>query len=149
MQQDFSAEEAPPIVAIFAPRPITRHQQTVQFDLTYTVTNGKQVQGLSNFVNRVGKSRKTVVFKSWGKWRCANCGTPFTPERRKGPLGSNSLCNKCGIRWAKEENMKKRAPPEVLLERGISPPKDSLPDEEVQRERESTRQKMAVEALLS
>jgi len=34
--------------------------------------------------------------------RCLSCGTTETPEWRKGPQGSNTLCNACGIRWSKK-----------------------------------------------
>lgn len=33
---------------------------------------------------------------------CANCHTRDTPEWRKGPSGNRDLCNRCGLRWAKQ-----------------------------------------------
>ncbi|KAL1591146.1 hypothetical protein WHR41_00360 [Cladosporium halotolerans] len=38
---------------------------------------------------------------------CADCGTLDSPEWRKGPKGPKTLCNACGLRWAKKE--KKRS----------------------------------------
>eukprot|EP01088_Endostelium_zonatum_P018416 TRINITY_DN5905_c0_g1_i1.p1 TRINITY_DN5905_c0_g1~~TRINITY_DN5905_c0_g1_i1.p1 ORF type:complete len:277 (+),score=55.34 TRINITY_DN5905_c0_g1_i1:184-1014(+) len=32
---------------------------------------------------------------------CRACGVKETPEWRKGPLGKKTLCNACGLRWAK------------------------------------------------
>ncbi|GAA5898065.1 uncharacterized protein JCM6883_000912 [Sporobolomyces salmoneus] len=32
---------------------------------------------------------------------CQNCGRTDSPEWRSGPTGSKSLCNACGLRWAK------------------------------------------------
>jgi len=32
---------------------------------------------------------------------CANCHATSTPEWRKGPDGTHSLCNACGLSWAK------------------------------------------------
>lgn len=32
---------------------------------------------------------------------CANCGRTDSPEWRVGPSGQRSLCNACGLRWAK------------------------------------------------
>ncbi|KAM3065418.1 white collar 2 type of transcription factor [Clarireedia jacksonii] len=39
---------------------------------------------------------------------CTDCGTLDSPEWRKGPSGPKTLCNACGLRWAKKE--KKRTP---------------------------------------
>ncbi|CAG8474191.1 6861_t:CDS:2 [Ambispora gerdemannii] len=33
---------------------------------------------------------------------CTDCGTVESPEWRKGPLGPKTLCNACGLRWAKK-----------------------------------------------
>ena len=32
---------------------------------------------------------------------CTHCGSTSTPEWRKGPLGKNTLCNACGLQFAK------------------------------------------------
>jgi hypothetical protein len=32
---------------------------------------------------------------------CLHCGSNQTPEWRKGPLGGNTLCNACGLQYAK------------------------------------------------
>jgi hypothetical protein len=32
---------------------------------------------------------------------CTDCGTLESPEWRKGPKGPKTLCNACGLRWAK------------------------------------------------
>ena len=34
---------------------------------------------------------------------CTDCGTLDSPEWRKGPSGPKTLCNACGLRWAKKE----------------------------------------------
>ncbi|OJD15642.1 hypothetical protein AJ78_04103 [Emergomyces pasteurianus Ep9510] len=34
---------------------------------------------------------------------CTDCGTFSSPEWRKGPSGKKTLCNACGLRWAKQE----------------------------------------------
>ncbi|OBT65464.1 hypothetical protein VE03_04969 [Pseudogymnoascus sp. 23342-1-I1] len=41
------------------------------------------------------------------KYVCTDCGTLDSPEWRKGPQGAKTLCNACGLRWAKQE--KKRS----------------------------------------
>ncbi|RDW94183.1 GATA transcription factor LreB [Aspergillus mulundensis] len=37
------------------------------------------------------------------EYKCADCGTSDSPEWRKGPEGPKTLCNACGLRWAKME----------------------------------------------
>ncbi|KAI9491947.1 hypothetical protein BDB00DRAFT_883618 [Zychaea mexicana] len=34
---------------------------------------------------------------------CTGCGTTDAPEWRKGPMGPKTLCNACGLRWAKTQ----------------------------------------------
>ncbi|KAL1732512.1 blue light receptor [Schizophyllum commune] len=34
---------------------------------------------------------------------CITCGRTDSPEWRKGPLGPKTLCNACGLRWAKQQ----------------------------------------------
>ncbi|QMW25010.1 hypothetical protein G4B84_000255, partial [Aspergillus flavus NRRL3357] len=38
-----------------------------------------------------------------GEYMCTDCGTSDSPEWRKGPEGPKTLCNACGLRWAKKE----------------------------------------------
>lgn len=33
---------------------------------------------------------------------CVTCGRTDSPEWRKGPMGPKTLCNACGLRWAKQ-----------------------------------------------
>ncbi|RXK36079.1 hypothetical protein M231_06673 [Tremella mesenterica] len=35
---------------------------------------------------------------------CVTCGRTDSPEWRKGPLGPKTLCNACGLRWAKRNS---------------------------------------------
>lgn len=37
-----------------------------------------------------------------GELVCHECGTTESPEWRKGPAGPKSLCNACGLRFAKK-----------------------------------------------
>jgi PAS domain S-box-containing protein len=62
------------------------------------------------------KERKKV--KVAEEYVCADCGTLDSPEWRKGPKGPKTLCNACGLRWAKKE--KKRGGDDV--KEGYSPP---------------------------
>ncbi len=41
-----------------------------------------------------------------GDYVCTDCGRVDSPEWRKGPLGPKTLCNACGLRWAKRVKRK-------------------------------------------
>jgi hypothetical protein len=38
-------------------------------------------------------------------FRCDFCGITKTPERREGPGGKRTLCNKCGLKWARGKRL--------------------------------------------
>ncbi|ORX83604.1 hypothetical protein K493DRAFT_194149, partial [Basidiobolus meristosporus CBS 931.73] len=40
--------------------------------------------------------------KAYSERICTECGTTEAPEWRKGPNGPKTLCNACGLRWAKK-----------------------------------------------
>ncbi|KAI7282122.1 hypothetical protein KC352_g6242 [Hortaea werneckii] len=48
---------------------------------------------------REGKKKAKIT----EEYVCADCGTLDSPEWRKGPKGPKTLCNACGLRWAKKE----------------------------------------------
>lgn len=48
------------------------------------------------------KDKKKKI-KMADEYVCADCGTLDSPEWRKGPKGPKTLCNACGLRWAKKE----------------------------------------------
>lgn len=48
--------------------------------------------------------------KAIDEYVCTDCGTLESPEWRKGPTGPKSLCNACGLRWAKKEKRAKTGP---------------------------------------
>jgi hypothetical protein len=39
---------------------------------------------------------------------CSICKTRQTPMWRKGPAGKNTLCNRCGIKWSRIQNPRKK-----------------------------------------
>ncbi|KAL0061467.1 white collar 2 type of transcription factor [Marasmius tenuissimus] len=49
-------------------------------------------------------SKKKKLKKSHApeQYVCVTCGRTDSPEWRKGPLGPKTLCNACGLRWAKQ-----------------------------------------------
>ena len=46
---------------------------------------------------------KKKKLKLADEYVCTDCGTLDSPEWRKGPSGPKTLCNACGLRWAKKE----------------------------------------------
>lgn len=50
--------------------------------------------------------KKHKKVKSADEYVCTDCGTLDSPEWRKGPNGPKTLCNACGLRWAKREKKK-------------------------------------------
>jgi PAS domain S-box-containing protein len=53
---------------------------------------------------RTGDKKKKL--KMVEEYVCTDCGTLESPEWRKGPSGPKTLCNACGLRWAKREKKK-------------------------------------------
>ena len=56
--------------------------------------------------DRDGIKEKKKKLKVAEEYVCADCGTLDSPEWRKGPKGPKTLCNACGLRWAKKEKKK-------------------------------------------
>ncbi|PQE20140.1 Cutinase palindrome-binding protein [Rutstroemia sp. NJR-2017a BBW] len=50
---------------------------------------------------------------------CTDCGTLDSPEWRKGPSGPKTLCNACGLRWAKKEKKRTPTAPSAQLQQGV------------------------------
>jgi len=58
---------------------------------------------------RDGKRQKVampavIAAQQEGMHVCVTCGRTDSPEWRKGPLGPKTLCNACGLRWAKRNS---------------------------------------------
>ena len=58
--------------------------------------------------------KKQKKVKSADEYVCTDCGTLDSPEWRKGPNGPKTLCNACGLRWAKKEKKKSGSGPGLL-----------------------------------
>jgi hypothetical protein len=48
------------------------------------------------------KKKKLKKLHSADQYVCVTCGRTDSPEWRKGPSGPKTLCNACGLRWAKQ-----------------------------------------------
>ncbi|KAK2073902.1 hypothetical protein P8C59_008145 [Phyllachora maydis] len=62
---------------------------------------------------RAGDTKKKQKLAE--EYVCTDCGTLESPEWRKGPSGPKTLCNACGLRWAKKEKKKSSVPRRVYL----------------------------------
>ncbi|KAH7138358.1 hypothetical protein B0J11DRAFT_514203 [Dendryphion nanum] len=61
--------------------------------------------GIQISIDRDNRSQgdKKKKIKIADEYVCTDCGTLDSPEWRKGPNGPKTLCNACGLRWAKKE----------------------------------------------
>ncbi|KAI9691382.1 MAG: blue light receptor [Bogoriella megaspora] len=57
-----------------------------------------------------GPGEKKKKVKVTDEYVCTDCGTLDSPEWRKGPAGPKTLCNACGLRWAKKEKKRQGVP---------------------------------------
>jgi PAS domain S-box-containing protein len=69
--------------------------------------------------DRDGAKKEKKKLKVADEYVCADCGTLDSPEWRKGPKGPKTLCNACGLRWAKKE--KKRGGDDGKTPLGFTP----------------------------
>ncbi len=64
--------------------------------------------------DRDGPKKDKKKLKVADEYVCADCGTLDSPEWRKGPRGPKTLCNACGLRWAKKEKKERKNSAEEL-----------------------------------
>ncbi|KAI0950127.1 hypothetical protein AcV7_008688 [Taiwanofungus camphoratus] len=58
--------------------------------------------GDDNTCDPNGSRKKLKRSYTSDQYVCVTCGRTDSPEWRKGPLGPKTLCNACGLRWAKK-----------------------------------------------
>jgi len=77
--------------------------QLLDFTQTNTANKAKVVNYTPTTtpkrVRKIPKRKRKVVAEC-----CAWCSTNTTPEWRRGPYGKNTLCNACGLKYAKGAN---------------------------------------------
>jgi PAS domain S-box-containing protein len=75
--------------------------------------------------------RKKKPKQDDGDHVCTDCGRVDSPEWRKGPLGPKTLCNACGLRWAKKIKRKGGDPNvaagAMMVQGGGMPPAGGVP----------------------
>ncbi|KAF2865101.1 hypothetical protein BDV95DRAFT_587314 [Massariosphaeria phaeospora] len=104
------------------------HMETIEMLTGLRYRDGERSQGISTgdaspllirgdagiqiSLDRDGRtsSDKKKKLKIADEYVCTDCGTLDSPEWRKGPNGPKTLCNACGLRWAKKEKKKQGAP---------------------------------------
>ncbi|KAL5346280.1 white collar 2 type of transcription factor [Pseudogymnoascus australis] len=74
-------------------------------DASPTLIRGDSGTSMSADKDGRGGDKKKKL-KTADKYVCTDCGTLDSPEWRKGPEGAKTLCNACGLRWAKQEKKK-------------------------------------------
>ncbi|KAF1973613.1 hypothetical protein BU23DRAFT_463948 [Bimuria novae-zelandiae CBS 107.79] len=102
----------------------TTHLETIEMLTGLRYRDGERSQGISTgehspmlirgdagiqiSLDRDGRtsSDKKKKIKIADEYVCTDCGTLDSPEWRKGPSGPKTLCNACGLRWAKKEKKK-------------------------------------------
>ncbi|KAJ3365770.1 blue light receptor [Allomyces javanicus] len=68
------------------------------------------------------KKRKRRASKPATDRVCIDCGTTTSPEWRKGPTGAKTLCNACGLRYAKKVKTEKQLAREARAAAGAVTP---------------------------
>ncbi|CAO3645235.1 unnamed protein product [Cunninghamella echinulata] len=89
----------------------TTHSSSSSSSLHFSTTNRaasieptiKIENELKNENKQEDKKRKQKkIYVTSENYQCTDCGSKNSPEWRKGPLGPKTLCNACGLRWAKK-----------------------------------------------
>jgi len=71
--------------------------------------------GIAISIDKDARGDKKKKIKLPDEYVCTDCGTLDSPEWRKGPSGPKTLCNACGLRWAKKEKKTKVKPAETPI----------------------------------
>ncbi|KAG1754311.1 white collar 2 type of transcription factor [Suillus lakei] len=92
----------------------TNHQPRSFTDLPNVLTygsyalTGQQAQQTTddNYGDDAARRKKIRKMHAAEQYVCVTCGRTDSPEWRKGPQGPKTLCNACGLRWAKQVRTK-------------------------------------------
>ncbi|KAJ1921811.1 hypothetical protein IWQ60_006690 [Tieghemiomyces parasiticus] len=81
---------------------------------------------LTPTLNRARKRNRKANTAAPGK--CHSCEISVTPEWRRGPDGARTLCNACGLHYAKLTKKRQTEYAEMLKKAGLRPPKAASSD---------------------
>ncbi|KAG1743930.1 white collar 2 type of transcription factor [Suillus occidentalis] len=108
----------------------TSHQTSTSYDDLVTQTNHHQPRSFTdppnvltygsyahtgqqaqhpiedNYGDDAARRKKIRKMHAAEQYVCVTCGRTDSPEWRKGPQGPKTLCNACGLRWAKQVRTK-------------------------------------------
>lgn len=93
----------------------TNHQQPRSFTDppnvlaygSYALTDQQAQQPTEdNYGDDASRRKKIRKMHAAEQYVCVTCGRTDSPEWRKGPQGPKTLCNACGLRWAKQVRTK-------------------------------------------
>ncbi|KAF9780551.1 hypothetical protein BJ322DRAFT_1083717 [Thelephora terrestris] len=86
-----------------APSTVSDHSESAMQTITNPVTRSLDAAGLQEGDQEEPAKKKTKKqIPPTSQRVCVTCGRTDSPEWRKGPLGPKTLCNACGLRWAKQ-----------------------------------------------
>jgi PAS domain S-box-containing protein len=117
-------------VGDLSPTCYATHQTSTSYDDLVTQTNHHQPRGFTdpsnvltygsyvpagqqaqqpiedNYGDDAARRKKIRKMHAAEQYVCVTCGRTDSPEWRKGPQGPKTLCNACGLRWAKQVRTK-------------------------------------------
>lgn len=89
------------------PRNFTDPPNVLTYGTSYALS-GQQAQHPTedNYGDDAARRKKIRKMHAAEQYVCVTCGRTDSPEWRKGPQGPKTLCNACGLRWAKQVRTK-------------------------------------------
>jgi len=97
--------------------------QLIDFAQTNTINKAKVINNtptvIPKRVRKIPKRKRKVVAEF-----CAWCSISTTPEWRRGPDGKNTLCNACGLKYAKGIRHEEAVIPPKKLKNNIRSKRD-------------------------
>ncbi|KAF2643807.1 hypothetical protein P280DRAFT_217871 [Massarina eburnea CBS 473.64] len=78
-----------------------RHRPMNGYDHEMSSNYGEDLKGGGGFAGAENKKRRGPSQRAAPPGRCHSCNRAETPEWRRGPDGARTLCNACGLHYAK------------------------------------------------
>ena len=97
---------AAPVIAPHNLVPIRKFNRTNSAPTTVTMPPRFHASSPASSANSTPEPPNTVAHSgSGGRGPCTTCGRTHSPMWRKGPLGPSTLCNACGLKYAKDPSL--------------------------------------------
>jgi len=78
-----------------------QQRENININMTVNTTTESHIPNIKT------TTRTSRATKNHADRVCTNCKITDTVQWRAGPQGKGTLCNKCGLKWAKEEGLHK------------------------------------------